>query len=81
MKWNAQRTSLAKTGTGPILIEPVSGTISLLNIASAMRIDVYPLDGAGRRLGPVISASKTSGGWQFPIGEHVTPWYLITVVR
>jgi hypothetical protein len=81
MKWDEKHTTLVETGTGPILIEPVTGTITLLSIAGAKRIEVLPLDGAGRRLGSAVVASKSSTGWQFPIGQSVTPWYLINVIR
>ena len=81
MKWNEQHTSLVETGTGPILIEPVTGTISLLNLSGANRVTVYPLDGAGRKFGPGVSASASAAGWEFPIGRQVTPWYLINVIR
>jgi hypothetical protein len=81
MRWNEKRTSLVEVGIGPILIEPVTGTITLLNIAGANRVDVFPLDGAGRHLGPVINASRKPSSWLFPIGQHVTPWYLVSVVR
>jgi hypothetical protein len=81
MRWNEKRTTLAEVGTGPILIEPVTGAITLSNIIGAKRVDIYPLDGAGRQLGPVTSASRTPAGWRFPIGQFVTPWYLIRVDR
>jgi hypothetical protein len=81
MKWDEKHTTLVDTGTGPILIEPVTGTITLLSIAGAKRIEVFPLDGAGRHLGVVIVASKSSADWKFPIGQQVTPWYLVSVVR
>ncbi|HVN81499.1 MAG TPA: hypothetical protein VMW38_21095, partial [Terriglobia bacterium] len=81
MKWNKERTSLVETGTGPILVEPVTGTITLLDLNGAKQVDIFPLDGAGRRLEPGIRATKILNSWQLPIGRQVTPWYLITVLH
>jgi hypothetical protein len=81
MKWDEKHTTLVETGTGPVLIESVTGTITLLSIAGAKRIEVFALDGAGRHLGSVIVASRSSADWQFPIGQSVTPWYLVNVIR
>jgi len=74
MKWNDAHTTLVETGTGPMMIEPVRGRITLRGFP---KLSVQPLDGAGRALG---SKSTISGG-NIPLGKTVTPWYLIEVAR
>jgi hypothetical protein len=44
-------------------------------------VDVYSLDGGGRRFGPVVAAKKKLDSWEFPIGEEVTTWYLVVAVH
>jgi hypothetical protein len=81
MKWNDARTSLVENGTGPMTIEPVTATVNLIGLDGAKRVDVYPLDGGGRKLGPAISAKKRLESWEFAIGADTSPWYFISVVR
>jgi hypothetical protein len=81
IKWNEARTSLVENGAGPITIEPVAATVNLIGLDGAKRVDVYPLDGGGRKLGPAVSARKRLESWEFPIGADTTPWYFISVVR
>jgi hypothetical protein len=81
MKWNESRTRLENPGGPPALIEPVAGTVTLRNLDQARGISVAALDGAGKPIGEAIAAKKTAGGWMFPIGTVVTPWYVVTVRR
>lgn len=81
MKWNDKRTSLTDWGTEPSLIEPVKGFITLKDIRSARQMEATPLDSGAKPLGKPIPAEKTADGYRFPLGETVTPWYLIRVVR
>jgi hypothetical protein len=81
MKWNAERTTLLETGGAPMLIEPVTGSIRLSNMGRSTRLEVVPLDGAGRPLGPFMTAEKTLDGYRLTSGERKTPWYLIQVWR
>jgi hypothetical protein len=81
MKWNDKRTSLTDWGAEPTLIEPVRGFVTLRGINTAGPIEVMPLDSGAKPLGKPISAEKTADGSRFPIGESVTPWYLIRVAR
>ncbi|MBL0158004.1 MAG: hypothetical protein IPP47_13020 [Bryobacterales bacterium] len=62
MQWNQARTSLTEWGAAPTLIEPVRGAITLRNLAAAQSVEVQPLDGAGRALGPPASATRTPAG-------------------
>ena len=81
MKWNDKRTSLTDWGTEPTLMEPVKGSVTLRGIDPAESMEVTPLDSGARPFGKPIPAEKTADGYRFPIGESVTPWYLIRVVR
>jgi hypothetical protein len=75
MVWNAQRTSTPETGSAPIWIEPVTGRLTLKGLA-ASRLEIVPLDGAGRPAGPPAAARKTVAGWEVVL-DKPTPWYLL----
>jgi hypothetical protein len=81
MVWNQDRTSLTANGTGPMLIEPVTGSIRLSDMGKASRVEIVPLDGAGRAMGPFETAERILDGFRVRLGEHITPWYLIQVWR
>ena len=81
MKWNDSHTRLENQGGSPSLIEPVAGTVMLRNIEKAAGVSVAALDGAGKPMGETIRATKTAGGWVFPIGVPVTTWYVVSVHR
>jgi hypothetical protein len=70
-----------RRGVSPTLIQPVTGKIFLRNINTATNITVTPLDGTGKALGSPIIASNSSDGWQFPVGDPATTWYLLQVMR
>jgi len=79
MKWNEMRTRLTAQGSAPTLIEPVSGTITLRNLANVKALAAATLDGSGRALGDPIKGIKTPDGWKLAIGDPVTTWYVIVV--
>jgi len=81
MKWNENHTSITDTGTGPVTIEPVTGSITLRNLRGAAGVELVPLDGAGRPGGPSATGIKTGADWRIPIGGVATPWYLVRVRR
>jgi hypothetical protein len=81
MKWNEARTRLQSQGGSPTLIEPVAGTVTLRNIEKATGVSVAALDGAGKAIGETIRAKKTAAGWEFPIGDPVTTWYVVSIRR
>jgi hypothetical protein len=80
MIWNENRTSLSNWGSEPSVIEPVKGKILLQNIEPLHRIEVIPLDGAGKELGDSISVETINVGYTLHIGEPTT-WYLIRIAR
>jgi hypothetical protein len=81
MKWNDERTSLTDWGTGPTVIEPVTGSVTLRNIESVRQIEVTALDSGAKPLGEPAPAEKTGDGYRISIAEPTTPWYLIRVKR
>lgn len=82
-KWNDARSGLGRGGQGhsPTLIEPVSGTVTLLNIAGAKSVSAVALDGSGKAIGAAIAGKKTAAGWDIPVGTPVTTWYVVSVSR
>lgn len=81
MKWNDDRTSLIETGGPPMLIEVIEGELQIRLKGSPKRVELLPLDGAGRALGPFIAPQKTLTGIRVKLGEHDTPWYFVTIER
>ena len=82
-KWNDARSGLGRGGQGqsPTLIEPVMGTVTFRNIERAATVSAVALDGSGKPIGSAIEAKKTAAGWELPIGDPVTTWYVVTVSR
>jgi hypothetical protein len=76
MEWNEKRTSLTNWGKAPILIEPVKGTITLRGLKHTAKLELTPLDGAGRPKGQPIQAKRCEDGWQLELSAP-TPWYQI----
>jgi hypothetical protein len=82
-KWNDAHSGLGRGGQGhsPTLIEPVTGTVTLRNLATATAVSAAALDGSGKPIGGEIQAKKTSDGWSLAIGDPVTTWYVVSVRR
>jgi hypothetical protein len=81
MQWNVKRTSLENWGAPPACIEPVTGTVTLQNLAGATGLAVQPLDAAGHPLGVPLEAKKSTKGWTVPLGQPATTWYEVRVNR
>ena len=60
------------------MIEPVTGAITLRNLANVKSLEIVPLDGAGCAEGDARQARKTAAGWEIEIGASAPPWYRIT---
>lgn len=82
-KWNDAHTALARggQGTSPTLIEPVTGTVTLRGIEGAKAVSAAALDGSGKPIGNPIAGKKTAAGWEIPVGDPVTTWYVVLVNR
>ena len=78
MRWaDDARQSLTEWGEGPARVEPVTGTVTLRNLDSAVQATLQPLDERGQPAGEAIAFEDTPAGLtvQLPGG---TPWYLVT---
>lgn len=80
MKYNADKTSLEDWGRPPMQIEPVTGTITLQNLAPARSVSITPLDPNGKPLTEPDRAVQTDDKYALSIGA-ATSWYLINVER
>jgi hypothetical protein len=81
MVWNEDRTSLSNWGSAPTVIEPVKGSVTLRNIKLAEHVEALALNGAGKRIGESIRVRVVDDGFEIPIGEPATPWYLVRIRR
>ena len=61
--------------------DEVKGSVTLRNIGRAENIEAVPLNGAGERMGDSIPARVVEDGFEIPIGEPATPWYLVSIRR
>jgi hypothetical protein len=81
MKWNASHSELMQWGVSPPLIEPVTGDIDLNGLDAATGVTTQPLNGAGRPLGPPLTARRIGNTWRISVGQPPSPWYVITIHR
>jgi len=81
MTWNPARSLPAYWGGPPTVIEPVTGSITVRNLAGAKGVSAIALDGSGRPIGDPTIANKTDAGWEIGVGQIVTPWYELEVER
>jgi hypothetical protein len=81
VKWNERRTLWTQYGKRPTLIEPVKGWLTLHEIEGAVGMQLIPLDGAARPIGEPLRGRRLEGGWEIPLGNPATTWYLIRVIR
>ena len=90
-EWNKRRTMWGdgpsrKDGTsgwgeGPTLIEPVRGWLILRDLDGAVNVELIPLDGAARPIGKPIRAKMVEEGFELPLGDPATNWYLVQVTK
>jgi hypothetical protein len=80
-KWNERHTLWEEWGTPPTLIEPVTGWLTLHELDGAIEVQLVPLDGAARPIGPPIRGDRLEDGWEIPLGDPPTTLYLIHVLR
>lgn len=80
-KWNDRRTLLLDWGGPPTLIEPVTGWLTLRELEGAVGLRVKALDSAARQLGDDLRGRRLEEGWEMPVGEPPTTFYLVEVIR
>ncbi len=82
IKWAEDRQTVAEWGSGPVVIEPVTGTVTLRNVQRAKGLSITPLTAEGRPLAPIEgSTEQDDRHWKAPIGSTATTWYVIRVRR
>lgn len=81
MTWNEDRTSLSDWGDAPTVIESVKGKVTLRNLEPSQRIEIIPLDGAGKPLGDPVTANNVKREFVLSVGEQATTWYLVKIQR
>lgn len=81
IKWEDDGVTLSEWGSGPVVIEPVTGTVTLRNLQRAKGLNITPLTAEGHPLDPVEGSSEQGRYWQLPLGSTPTTWYVIRVSR
>jgi len=79
--WNDRHTLWATWGTPPTLIDQVTGWVTLREMDGAVDLKVIPLDGAAKPIGRPISGRRNEDGWEVPLGDATTTFYLVQVTR
>ena len=70
-----------RPGPGPVVIEPVAGTVTLRGLGAVRRLRVRPLTAEGRPMEKDLTARPVSRGWEVRLGDPATTWCLIELVR
>ena len=72
MQWNEERNGVGRNwGNGPTQVAAINGTIHLKN----MNVEVFALDGTGKRIGKV-PVENDANGTRFSLSaKHQTIWY------
>ncbi len=73
--------TLAEWGEGPVLIEPVSGLVTLRGLAEAKSIKATALTAEGRPLGDALPVGNSVTGWTLKLGVPATTWWRLEVER
>jgi len=81
IQWKEDRQTIAEWGSGPIVIEPVKGTITLNNLRRAKKLSLTPLTAEGHPLNPEPGQSEDGRNWRLELGKVATTWYIIKIER
>jgi hypothetical protein len=79
--WQNDRQTVKEWGHGPVLVEPVTGNITLRNLGRAHGLRVRPLAANGTLLPGTIEPRTDGSAWSFTVGEPTALWYRIDVQR
>jgi hypothetical protein len=71
--------TLTQWGRGPVLIEPVSGTVILRGLADATSVHATPLTAEGRPVGIPVSLAQSPHGWRLTLGQPAATCWLLEV--
>ena len=81
MAWKDDGKTLDKWGSGPTVIEPVTGAIVLQNLKDVRDLHVVALSPTGRRLEKSVTVLHDDVTWRIELGTPAATWYLIDVQR
>ena len=81
LRWQDDRQTLADLGRGPVVIEPVAGTVTLRGLGTVRGLRVRPLTAEGRPMEKDLTARPVGRGWEVRLGDPATTWCLIELVR
>ena len=76
MTWDTKRHTLLSWGKLPMLIEPVTGTVTLRRRRAGAKLTLTPLDGAAAALAKPKPGATGGEGTSFAL-DQPTVWYLI----
>ena len=72
--------TLAEWGRGPVLIEPVTGTVTLRGLGRIHALRARPLTAEGRFMDALVEGINAADGWRLPLGQPSTTWWQIEIV-
>ena len=73
--------TLSEWGRGPVLIEPVTGTVTLRGLTDAKSVRALALTAEGRPLSVALRGVRSKNGWTLKLGEPSTTWWVLEVER
>ena len=79
--WKEDGQTLANWGSGPVRVEPLTGTLVFKALNDAQRFSATPLTPAGVPSGPPIQALRDGANWNLTLEAAAAPWWLIEVSR
>jgi hypothetical protein len=79
--WKPDHQTVDQWGHGPVLVEPVIGTITLRDLGRAYGVRARPLAANGTLLPGTVEACAEGDAWSFAVGEPTALWYRIDVQR
>jgi hypothetical protein len=79
-RWEDDHQTVAEWGRGPVLIEPVTGTVTLRDLEPARAVRVRALSPVGAER-ESVPATAATGSWTFEVGAPATTWYLVEPER
>jgi len=75
MRWDADKHRILQWGSGPVLCEALPGRVRL-RMENPQEVEVWALDGAGRKVRRVASKASEAG-LSFRLNAAQTVWYLL----
>lgn len=80
-RWKEDHQTVAEWGKGPVLLQPVTGSITLRDLGLIKALRVFPLESSGRPLDTTLPVTRTGSGYSFTLGDPATVWYAVEIER